>query len=184
MNASSSDPDRLVEDFALEHREKQALRALMAVGPAATAALRRGLHHPDANVRVGCCKVLDHHMDEEAVPELIGNLEHADPRVRAWAIHALACDRCKEGACRPGESDVIPIAARMLLGDENRQVRAMAAGMLGPSVHRSAEALRALEQARDRDPHPAVRKIARWYTPGGPLYRKLTPRALRKPRPR
>jgi HEAT repeat protein len=184
VNAPSSDPDRLVEDLAREHREKPALRALMAVGPAATAALRRGLRHADANVRVGCCKVLDHHMDEEAVPELIANLEHADPQVRAWAIHALACDRCKEGVCRPGESDVIPIAAGMLLGDHNRHVRAMAAGMLGPSVHRSAEALRALEQARDGDPHPAVRKIARWYTPGGPLYRKLAPRPARRPRPR
>ena len=69
MNASSSDLDRLVEDFVLEHREKQARRALMAVGPAATAALQRGLRHSDTNVHVGGCKVLDHHMDQEAVPE-------------------------------------------------------------------------------------------------------------------
>jgi hypothetical protein len=172
--------DQYVSDLGVAHREKEALRRLMAAGSPATPALRRGLRHDDPNVRVGCCKVLDHHLDEAAVPELIENLEHAHAGVRAWAVHALACDRCKEGACRPGEGNTVPIAARMLLHDENRHVRAMAAGLVGPSVHRSAEALRALEHARDHDPHPAVRKIAGWYTPGGPIYKRLQPKPPRK----
>ncbi len=91
-------------------------------------------------------------------------------------MHALACDRCKEGACRPGEDEVIPIATRMLVEDESRRVRQMAAGLLGPSVHRRKDVLRALEHARDQDAHPVVRKIARWYTPGGPIYRRLQPK--------
>src|SRR5262249_4700927 len=124
----------------------------------------------------GCCKVLDHYLDPAALPELIRNLNHADEKVRAWAMHALACDRCKEGTCRPGEEEVLPLAAQMLLHDESRRVRQMAAGVLGPSVHRNLEVLRALEQARDHDPHPVVRKIAGWYTPGGPIYKRLTPR--------
>jgi len=119
--------DRLVADLGVKHREKQALRALMAAGSEAIAALRRGLRHQDPAVRIGCCKVLDHHLDEAALPELIENLSHADEGVRAWAMHALACDRCKEGACRPAEDEVLPIAARMLIHDESRRVRQMAA---------------------------------------------------------
>ncbi len=166
----------LVEHLGVKHRAKQALRGLMAAGSRATSALRRGLRHPDPAVRVGCCKVLDHHMDEAAVPELIANLEHESAAVRTWAMHALACDRCKEGACRPGEEQVLPIAVEMLLHDGSRRVRQMAAGLLGPSVHRRPDVLSALEHARDHDPHPVVRKIAGWHTPGGPIYRRLAPR--------
>src|SRR6266508_6212944 len=114
-----------VEDLAVTHRTKHALRCLMTAGSLATAALREGLRHPEPAVRIGCCMVLDHHMDPAAVPELIENLHHENEIVRAWAMHALACDRCK--------------------------------------------------YARDHDPHPVVRKIAGWYTPGGPIYKRLAP---------
>ena len=170
----------LVEDLAVEHRAKNALRRLIAAGAAATPAVRGGLQHADAAVRIGCCKVLDHHMDEAALPELIENLEHPSAAVRAWAMHALACDRCKEGACRPGEDEVVPIAVRMLIEDESRHVRQMAAGLLGPSVHRRPDVLRALEHVCAHDPHPAVRKVAAWFTPGGPRYRRLMPAPARK----
>ena len=169
----------LVEDLAVTHRAKEALRRLMAAGSLATPAVRDGLHHPEPAVRVGYCQVLDHFMDEAALPELLENLQHENEAVRAWAMHALACDRCKEGTCRPGEDEVLPIAAEMLIHDESRRVRQMAAGLLGPSVHRRPDVLRALEYARDHDPHPVVRKIARWYTPGGPIYKRLIPKPSR-----
>ena len=168
-----------VEDLGVKHRAKASLRRLMAAGSLATPALRRGLRHSDPAVRVGCCKVLDHHMDEAALPELIANLQHEKAEVRVWAMHALACDRCKEGSCRPGEDQVVPIAIRMLTTDGSRRVRQMAAGLLGPSVHRRADALHALQRARDHDSHPVVRKIAGWYTPGGPIYRRLAPKPTR-----
>ena len=171
---------RWVEDLAVKHRAPAALRHLMAAGPLATPALREGLRHRNPAVRVGCCKVLDHFLDDAAVPELIANLTHEDERVRAWALHALACDRCKEGECRPGEDDVLPIAIRLLAEDESRWVRQLAAGMLGPAVHRNDAVRSALEHARDHDPHPVVRKIAGWYTPGGPIYRRLSPRPARR----
>jgi hypothetical protein len=182
---------RLVEDVGVKHRAKDALRQLMAAGPRAVPALRRGLRHPNPAVRVGCCVVLDHYLDEAAIPDLLANLTHDDAQVRAWALHALACDRCKEGTCRPGEDDVTPIAVRMLREDPSRRVRQMAAGLLGPSVHRRTDVGRALERARDHDPDPTVRKIASWYTPGGPIYRRLSPdpveratgKPLRRPRP-
>src|SRR5262245_45476454 len=124
----------------------------MAAGMLATPALRRCLRHDDPDVRVGCCIVLDHFMDEAAVPELIENLRHGSAGVRSNALHALECDRCKEGACRPGEDDVVPIAIRTLLEDETRAVRKTAAHMLMPAVHRREDVRRALEHARDHDP--------------------------------
>jgi len=174
-----NDYRRFVKDLAIQHRAKHSLRCLMAAGSLAIPALLEGLRHPEPSVRIGCCMVLDHHMDESALPELIANLHHENEMVRAWAMHALACDRCKEGACRPGEDQVLPIAAQMLIEDESRRVRQMAAGVLGPSVHRHPDVLHALEYARDHDPHPVVRKIAGWYTPGGPIYKRLTPKPPR-----
>ena len=180
QNIPMGDYYRWVEDLAIKHRAKAALRGLMAVGSLATPALLEGLRHPEPAVRIGCCQVLDHHMDEAALPDLLENLHHENEMVRAWAMHALACDRCKEGTCRPGEDQVLPIAAKMLIEDQSRRVRQMAAGVLGPSVHRRPDVMRALEYARDHDPHPVVRKIAGWYTPGGPIYKKLTPKPSRE----
>lgn len=161
---------RDVDALAVPHRANDALRRLMAAGDRAAPIVRAGLRHADPAVRVGCCKVLDHHMNDAALPELIDNLTHPDEQVRAWALHALACDRCKEGACRPGEDQVIPIAARMLLEDPSRRVRQMAAGLVGEAVHRSAAALPALEHASQHDLHPVVRKICGWYVRGGPRF--------------
>jgi hypothetical protein len=175
---------RWVEELGISYRAREALRQLMAAGPLATPAVRQGLHHPNPAVRVGCCKVLDHFLDESALPELIENLDHADEEVRAWALHALACDKCKEGACRPGEDDVIPRAIQMLLTDESRRVRQMAAGLLGPGVHRHPAVLGALEEAHQHDEHPVVRKIAGWFTPDGPRYQRLLPKRPRRSRPR
>jgi HEAT repeat protein len=182
MEATTAPYERLIEDLALKHREKAALRQLMAAGMSATPAVRRGLRHSDPDVRVGCCRVLDHFMDAAALPELMANLTNEDDRVRSWAMHALACDRCKEGVCRPGEDDVVPIAIRMLLEDESRFVRKSAAGLLGPAVHRRRDVCEALERARDHDPDPLVRKVAGWYAPGGPIYRRLAPKPIRKSR--
>ena len=171
---------RWVEELGVVHRAQAALRGLMDAGPRATPLVRQGLQHPNPDVRVGCCKVLDHFLDESALPELIENLAHPDEEVRSWALHALACDKCKEGVCRPGEVDVIPIAVQMLLTDQSRRVRQMAAGLLGPSVHRRPDVLQALEQARQQDEHPVVRKIASWFTPGGPRYEQLRPKPARR----
>ena len=174
--------DEMVGDLAVPHRFKSALGRLMAAGMLATPALRRGLRHDDPDVRIGCCIVLDHFMDDAAVPELIENLGHENPRVRSNALHALACDRCKEGACRPGEDDVVPIAIRMLREDESPGVRSTAVGMLTPAVHKREDVRRALEHARDHDPDRMVRKKAGWAAPGGPIFRRLTPKPVRKTR--
>jgi HEAT repeat protein len=174
--ASRTTYDLLVERLAVKHHAQAALRELMAAGPAASAALRRGLRHDDAVVRMRCCMVLDHYLDEAALPDLLDNLGHPDGRVRAWALHALACDQCKEGECRPGEDETVPVALRMLRDDRSRKVRTMAAHLAGQAVHRRQDVAPALEEARDRDAHPVVRKVAAWYLPGGPIHRRLASR--------
>ena len=69
---------------------------------------------------------------------------------------------------------MIPLVVKALLHDEDRGVRQQAAGLLGPAVLRSVAASAAIREAHDNDPHPAVRKVAGWWVPGGPRYRKLT----------
>lgn len=180
VDASTGDYDLWVAHLSDRHRFKAAFRALMVAGNAATPALKRGLHQADPNVVVGCCRLLDHYLDPDAIPDLMDNLDNADPGIRASALHALACDRCKEGVCRPGEDDVIPIAINMLANDEAVGVRQQAAGLLGPSVHRRSDVLAALEQALHADLSPIVRKIAGWWVPGGPRFEALRPRSERR----
>jgi hypothetical protein len=99
------------------------------------------------------------------------------------AMHAVGCDRCKEGSCRPAEDEVVAAAKRLLADDPDRHVRTAAAHALGPAVHRHHEALDAVVAAHDADPDPLVRKVAGWYCPGGPIYERLRPRSERS-RPR
>ena len=172
--------DDLVRDLGVKHRSKAAQRELMRRGPEATRALQRGLSDADPAVRVGCCIVLDHHLDSLAIPDLLANLGHRDAAVRRWAMHALACDRCKEGDCRPGESDVIPLAMRLLIDDVDYQVRTAAAHALGPSVHTRDDVECALQRAHAQDPHPLVRKVAGWFIPGGPIYTRTRPGTARR----
>jgi HEAT repeat protein len=181
-----SDYWRDVEDLSVPHRSKQALRSLMAAGSEATPMLRRGLTHSNPAVRAGCCIVLDHFLDEAALPEPMKNLEHDDDQVRKWALHALACDRCKEGACRPAEDQVVPIALHMLREDPSRRVRVEAVHLLGTVVSRRPEAVAALQLAHASDVDPNVRSVARRYIPGGAIYERVVPthRAMRKVGPR
>lgn len=182
----------LVEDLAVAHQAKDAMRQLMFARSLATRAVRLGLRHPDPDVRIACCNILDHHLDQDAIPDLIATLQDESDLVRARAMHALACDRCKEGECRPQEDEVVKITLAMLRSDASRRVRQEAAQLLGRLAFRRPEIFPALEWARDHDPDPLVRKIARWYAPGGTIYRRLVPsgkpgtpsgRPIRRPRP-
>lgn len=164
-----------VENLAVKHRAKEALRHLMRGGADAAPFVRRGLHHADPAVVVGCCRVLDHFLFDEAIPDLIELLNHQNADVRAWAMHALACDRCKEGACRPGEDDSVPMALGMLEHDPSPRVRVMAADLIGTVVHRRPDVAEALAHARDCDPSPNVRKQAGLRAPGGVLFFRTSP---------
>ena len=171
--------DQAVEHLGVPHRADDARRSLMAAGAHAVPALKRGLSHPNPRVREACCVVLDHHLEPDCIPDLMANLDHDDAGVRAWAIHALACDRCKEGSCRPGESDTLPIAIDMMLGDADGTVRARAIALVGEAVHRDPQAVPALQRALDSEPVAANRKIIGWWLPGGPRYERTKPKPAR-----
>lgn len=161
-----------VEELAERDTRWQAVRKLMGAGPAATPALRAGLSHQHASVRSGCCIVLDHHLDTDAVPELLANVSHRNRKVRAWALHALACDRCKEGDCRSGADDVLPLVLDLMANDPSAKVRRMAVG-LGVEYLREPGVGEAIARAARDDPHPKVRRFAGWFAPGSPGYERL-----------
>lgn len=150
-----------VEELAEGDTRWRALNSLMEAGRDATPALRSGLAHRHASVRRACCMVLDHHLDADAVPELLANVGHRNRRVRAWALHALACDRCKEGDCRPGPSGVVPVVIDRLANDPSSRVRRMAV-ILGLQYLDEAGVADALARAAIGDPHPRVARLAQW----------------------
>ena len=171
---------RLVEDLAATHRAANAYRALMRLGLAALPAVREGLGHESADVRYHCCRFVDHWLEPDVLGDLMSMLDDVDERVRMSVLHTLACDRCKEGSCRPDEVAVLGPAVNLLARDPSAHVRAMAIEVVGRSVHTSWFAEEALLNARSSDPSPAVRKKAGWYLPGGAIHRRTAPRAERR----
>jgi hypothetical protein len=172
----------LINQLGVRHRATTAYRTLFEMGFAVVPAAREGLRHHNAAVRYYCCALLDHFLVPEALGDLMGILRDPDPRVRQWALHTLACDRCKQGSCHPLEAEVLPQALRLLSEDDDSHVRAMAIEVVGQYVHTNLVAERALVDANRNDPSPAVRKKAGWYAPGGPIHRRTAPRPARKPR--
>lgn len=170
---------QLVDALADPHRCFQAYQMLRRLGPAASAAAKRGLRHPNEQVREYCCQVLDHLMDADSASALIDALDDPAERVRLAAAHALACERCKDGAWRPLAALVLPRAIALLAGDESAHVRAMAAELVGMWVHSEPAACTAIERAASADPVASVRKKAAWYAPGGIIYRRTKPRPHR-----
>lgn len=169
----------LVGMLADPHRCFAAYRRLIRLGEPARRAALDGLGHAHPQVREYCCKILDRFMDAEAVRALARALSDPDERTRLAATHALACERCKEGSCRPDAGFVLPLAIAVLRDDESAHVRAMAVELVAQWVHTHPAACAALVAAAASDPAPAVRKKASWYAPGGTVYRRTRPRPHR-----
>ena len=125
----------LITALAVPHRAKHGYWHLILSGAAALPAVRRDLTHSNADVRMYCARALDHLVDETAYPAVIAALDDGDPRVREEALHALACDRCKDNACRPEKADVLPRGMQLLRTDPDRRVRAFAAEVVARWVH-------------------------------------------------
>ena len=159
-----------IEQLSVPHRAKAAFQTLLGMGFTVVPSARDGLRHPHADVRYYCVRLLDHFLVPEALEELIFLLDDPDKRVRTMVLHTLACDRCKEGSCRPQESEVLPPALACLRQDDHPHVRAMAVEVVGQFAHTNPQAALALEAAHTHDPTPTVRKKAGWYAPGGPIY--------------
>jgi hypothetical protein len=181
---STEEIDELIAELAIPHRARKAYWRLLVTGRDALDAIRQALAHPNPDVRFYCTLAMDHLADSDSFGTLVGLLDDASPRVRLHALHALACDRCKaDDVCTPPKDDVLQPALRALRTDPSPHVRAMAVEVVGRWVHTDSGAERALVDAQRDDASPAVRKKAGWYAPGGPIFRRTTPKSARTRRP-
>jgi hypothetical protein len=154
------DFDGWVAQLGVPSCRQRAKGHLLQSGPAALGALRRGLRHPDPLVRRSCVNLLDRFLDTDAVADVIAAVDDEDSLVCARALHALACDACKQGECRPGEELWMPAALR-LLGDASTERRAGAIDALGKIADRRPQVAAALARVAETDPDAGLRGMAR-----------------------
>jgi HEAT repeat protein len=126
------------------------------------------MHHPTPMVRRLCASILDHLADEAALVDLVAALDDEDGAVVKRALHALACDRCKEDDCRPGEELFVPRALE-LLHHVDPDVRAGAIDALGKVVARRPDVAEALAATARHDRDPGLRGMARHRLGRSPL---------------
>ena len=101
--------------------------------------------HGNPMVRRQCANLLDALADEASFLDLVAALDDDDPQVLKRALHALACDQCKENECRPGEEMFVPRALE-LLRHANPDVRAGAIDTLGKIAGRRPDVADALSR--------------------------------------
>ena len=97
---------------------------LVTCGLAALEAVREGLHHGHWEVRRWCA----HNATPESLHELIPLLHDPKSKVRMFAVHSIACDRCKTGE---NPIDAVPLLIERIQRDESIRVRRHATMMLG-----------------------------------------------------
>ena len=157
---AAHDFDGWVAQLAHSQRRQDAKLYLRQSGAPALPAVRRGMHHDKPMVRRLCASILDHLADETAFVDLVGALDDDDAGVLKRALHALACDQCKENECRPGEELFVPRALE-LLHHENPDIRASAIDTLGKVVARRPDVAAALIDVSQRDRDAGLRSMAR-----------------------
>ena len=161
---SGGDFDGWVRLLGSDAHRQRAKRHLLRSGSPALPALRAGLRHEQAIVRRSCAVILDHLVDEASLPDLVAALDDPAPEVLTRALHALACDACKENECRPADDLFVPRAIE-LLGHPDADVRASAIDALGKVAQRTGDptsaAAVALARAQEDDRNPGLRNMAR-----------------------
>lgn len=120
-------PEELVAEFANASNRMPAFLALYARGVEALPAVRKGLQHADWHIRHWSAIVADNLADEDTIRALLPLLHDPRPEVRGWAVHSLACERCKPA---PAAVDVVPLLLERIERDPSVKVRRQAAAML------------------------------------------------------
>jgi HEAT repeat protein len=159
-----ADFDGWVAQLGNSERRQRAKIYLRDAGQPALPAVRRGMHHTKPIVRRLCASILDHLADEDAFIDLVEALDDEDPEVLKRALHALACDQCKDNACRPGEELFVPRALEFL-HHPNADVRASAIDTLGKVVARRPDVADALAEVAQHDRDAGLRGMARHRVP-------------------
>jgi HEAT repeat protein len=157
---AATDFDGWVAQLGNSERRQEAKVFLRQAGEPALPAVRRGMQHRKPIVRQLCASILDFLADEAAFVDLVAALDDDDPGVLKRALHALACDACKENECRPGEDMFVPKALD-LLRHPNPDIRASAIDTLGKVVTRRPDVADALNEVAHRDGDKGLRGMAR-----------------------
>ena len=127
--ARIQDPHEIVARLADDTlRRDLVYQELVAYGPAALEAVRAGLRHANWHVRRWCAIWFDHFATPEAMHDLIPLLRDPKSKVRLFAVHSIACDRCKTGE---NPLDAVPLLIERIRYDESIRVRRHATMMLG-----------------------------------------------------
>jgi HEAT repeat protein len=159
----SNDFDGWVAQLGVSSLRPRAKQYLVTAGPPAVPAIRRGLRHGKPIVRRLCVNLLDRFVDDESVSDLIRAVRDDVPEVSARALHALACDRCKQNACRPGDDLWVPQAVDFVQTNNNPDLRAAAIAALGTVVSRRPDVAAVLRNAAHTDPDRRLQSMARRY---------------------
>ena len=104
--------------------------------------------------------MLDQLVDDEAIPDLVGALDDDDPEVLRRALHALACDQCKQNECHPGDELWVDRALE-LARHANVDVRAGAIDALAKASRRRVDVSDALLAIAEREPDRGLSEMAR-----------------------
>ncbi len=118
----------LVDRFADGPQRFPSYLALGEIGDDALPAVREGLGNGNWQVRRWCAMYLDHHADLESIEHLVPLVRDPKAAVRLWAVHSVACDRCKS---QENPVDYVPLLIERVELDESIRVRRMAVIMLG-----------------------------------------------------
>ncbi len=156
--AAESDPRTLVQQLAIREQRWPAYQALDALGSRAIPALVEGLRDDHWDVRRWCLAVLDHNGGPEVRPLVLPLLHDPKSKVRVWAVHTLACDRCMAGE---NPVDAVPHLIERLWQDDSIRVRRMASAML--SMQQPDERVEsALREILERETDRKLRLHAAW----------------------
>jgi HEAT repeat protein len=128
-------PEELVAEFADGKNRMAAFLALYGRGAKALPAIREGLKHADWQIRRWSAMCVDNFADGETLRALTPLLHDPRPEVRAWAVHSLSCESCKDG---PNPIDAVPLLLERIEQDKSLKVRRQAIAML--AHHRSPDA--------------------------------------------
>ena len=116
------------------------------------------LAHPSPKVRRDALGVLDHAANDASTATFRAALEDPVPRVRRFALHGLACERCRIGEV--GVVDVVTDVLRLLRGDPSPRVRHAAIDVLVRFMDRDGRIVDVLVEVAADDDDECVRVAA------------------------
>lgn len=154
---SEQTAEQLVADLAGADWQ-EAYAGLEQIGHAALPEIRSGLRHGNWRVRRNCLIFLDHYWDDAALEDVIALLRDPMKSVRLFALHALVCDRCKDGY-QP--VDPLPYILERLEVDESIKVRRHATACL-TLLPPTDELARIFEATLANETDVKMRKHAEW----------------------